>query len=83
MAIDTEAKRRSALLEGLLKPDGSIATVDRQQVVWLYSGIETTVTVLATLAAAVFSGNQSAEVSSGNSAAFVFGSNQSVEIKGR
>ena len=40
MAIDSEDKRRSALLEGILPvADGSVGTADRPHVVWIYRGI--------------------------------------------
>ena len=40
MAIDTEDKRRSVLLEGILPlADGSIGTQDRPHAVWIYRGI--------------------------------------------
>lgn len=40
MAIDSEDKRRSALLEGILPvADGSVDTQDRPHAVWIYRGI--------------------------------------------
>jgi len=39
MAIDTKAKRASALLEGFVVPDGTISAADRSAARWHYSGI--------------------------------------------
>jgi hypothetical protein len=41
MAIDTAAKRVSALRKTLPLPDGAIAQPDRQHVLWQYNGILT------------------------------------------
>lgn len=40
MAIDTAAKRRSALLEGMVIPDGTVSGSDKAWAVWMYSGID-------------------------------------------
>ncbi len=52
MAIDTEQKRRAAavMFPGLpvvLKPDGTISDVDRQQIGWGYPGIATSAVAVA------------------------------------
>lgn len=39
MAIDTAAKRASAVRMGLVRPDGTIGQADRQSNSWLYGGI--------------------------------------------
>jgi len=39
MAIDTQSKRMSAALEGLVMPSATPGAAEREAVAWLYNGI--------------------------------------------
>ena len=38
MALDTKAKRGSALLEGMITPSGSVNARERATITWIYGG---------------------------------------------
>jgi len=40
MAIDSESKRASALMEGIVIPSGMIGAAERASVTWIYNGNE-------------------------------------------
>ncbi len=58
MAVDTRAKRASALRMGYVFPiDGSIDAADRLAATWMYSGIATSLPIIGSIVAFVLTIN--------------------------